>query len=167
MGQNSRQTYGLTASTVNSGLTKGTTSTYTTTASTAGVVNGKWVTPITAQTNTATPTTDAVTGAAFLPLAVNKATVIVFGQTAAGAIQMAQGSIEDTQTGVTTTAGSFIRAPQFPSLPNDFLPLAYLLVRTAPSASAWTPGTSSWTAAGVTASTVQNISTLPDRPQTA
>jgi hypothetical protein len=164
---NQRQIYGLTMSTVSAALVKGTTSTYTTTVTTAGVINGKWVTPITAQTNTATPTTDAVTGLAFPALAVNQATVLVFGQKADGTIQMAQGSIEPTQVGVTTTVGAFIRAPQFPTLPDDFMPLAYLLVRTAPSAASWVAGTGSWTASGVTASTAQNVAVLPDRPQTA
>jgi len=164
---NQRQIYGLTMNLVKSGLTKGTTSTYTTTATTVGCINGKFVTGLMVQTNTATPTTDAVTGAAFLPLSTNKATVLVIGQKADSTIQMAQGSIEDTQTGVTTTAGAFIRAPQFPTLPDDFMPLGYLLVRTAPSASAWTPGTGSWTATGVTASAVAEVAVLPDRPQTS
>lgn len=159
---------GLTIGFNKSGITKGTTSTYTTTATVEGLINGKHVTGLTAQTNTASPTTDAGNGfAAFRALADNQATVLVFGQTAAGAIQLAQGSIEDTEVGVTTTAGAFIKAPQFPSLPDDFLVLGYLLVRTAPDASAWTPGTSSWTATGVTASAVTQCGVLPSRPQTA
>jgi hypothetical protein len=157
----------MTMNLVKSGLTKGTTSTYTTTVTTVGCINGKFVTTLAAQTNTASPTTDAVTGLAFRALTDNQATVLVFGQTAAGAIQLAQGSIEPTQVGVTTTAGDFINAPQFPTLPDDFMPLGYLLVRTAPSASEWTPGTSSWTATGVTASAVVEVTTLPDRPQTS
>jgi len=68
---------------------------------------------------------------------------------------------------VTTTAGAFLSVPQFPTLPDDFCPIGYQLVRTAPSASAFTPGTSSWTATGITCSTIQNVATLPDRPQTA
>ena len=165
MSDNSRRIYGLTQSTVNAVVAKGTTSTYSTTNSTAGVVNGKWVTPITAQTNTATPVLDASTGVAFVAMAINKATVLVIGQTFAGAIQMSQGSVEDTFAGSGSTAGAFNKSPQFPFLPDDFLPLAYLLVRTAPSASAWTAGTSSWTATGITASAVQNVACLPDRPQ--
>jgi hypothetical protein len=97
----------------------------------------------------------------------NKATVLVWGINAAGAIQLAQGSVEPTVTGVTTTVGAFINAPQFPPIPDNFVPIGYQLVRTAPSASAWTAGTSSWTASGVTCSTIQNVSTLPDYPQVA
>ena len=165
MGQNSRQTYGMTISTVNAGVAKGTTSTYSTTAISAGMINSKWVTPLAVQTNTATPTVDAVTGLAFVPVPINNATVLVFGQNAAGVIQMAQGTIDPTQIGVGAVAGGFLRAPQFPTLPDNFMTLAYMLVRVAPSASAFTAGTSSWTATGITASNVQNIGCLTDRPQ--
>lgn len=167
-----QRTSGLTCSFANVVLALGTTSTYTTTNSTACSIGGKWAAVLTAQTNAATPTTDATTGAAFLPLTPNKATVIVFGINAAGAIKMAQGSIVDTAVGVTTTVGDFIMAPQFPALPDDFCPLAYALVRTAPSAATWTPGTSSWTASGVysgangTTTTIP-INSIPDRPQIA
>lgn len=167
MSNDTRRLNGLTMSTIKSGLIKGSTSTYTTTVTTAGMINGKFVTTLAAQTNTATPTTDAATGAAFLPLSTNKATVIVMGQTAAGAIQMAQGSIESTEVGVTTTAGAFINAPQFPSLPDDFMVLGYLVARTAPSASAWTPGSSDWAATGVTCTQFVQCAVLPDRPVTS
>lgn len=149
---------------VNAGFVAGTTSTYTTTASTSSVIRGVWGTALTAQTNTASPTTDANTGLAFRALAVNQATVLVWGTNAAGAIQLVQGTIVPTAPGVTTTVGALINYPQFPVIPDDFCPHAYTVVRTAPSASAWTPGTSSWTASGVSASTFRNVSTLPSRP---
>ena len=152
---------------VNCAMVAGTTSTYTTTVTTAGVINGKFVTTLGVQTNTATPTTDANTGLAFNALQPNQCCALVFGQTAAGAIQLVQGPIIPTNVGVTTTVGSFINDPQFPGLPANFLPLAYTVVRTAPSAAAWTPGTSSWTASGVSASTFQNVAVLPARPQSS
>lgn len=158
---------GLTMGTIKTGLIKGTTSTYTTTVTSAGMINGKYVTGLAAQTNTATPTTDAVTGAAFVALADNQATVLVIGQKADSTIQMAQGSIEATATGVTTTAGAFLNAPQFPTLPDDFMVFGYNIIRTAPSASAWTPGTSSWDATGVTATEFVQCGVLPSRPQTS
>lgn len=158
---------GMTFNHVSAGFVLGTTSTYTTTATTACSIGGKFATGLSAQTNTASPTTDAATGAAFVPLGDNQATVLVWGVNAAGAIQLAQGSIEDTAVGVTTTAGAFLKAPQFPTLPDDFCPIAYGLVRTAPSASAFTAGTSSWTATGITCSTFVNVSVLPARPQTS
>ncbi len=164
---NARRQEGLTMGTIKTGLIKGTGSSYTTTVTSAGMINGKYVTGLTAQTNTATPTTNAATGSAFVALTDNQATVLVIGQTAAGAIQMCQGSIVPTEVGVTTTAGAFINAPQFPNLPDDFMCFGYNLVRTAPSASAWTAGTGEWAATGVTSSEFVQCGVLPDRPQTA
>jgi hypothetical protein len=157
----------VTMNLVSAAMVAGTTSTYTTTVTTAGVINGKFVTTLGAQTNTATPTTDANTAAAFNALAPNQCCALVFGQNAAGTIKLVQGPIIPTNIGVTTTVGTFLRAPQFPDLPDDFMPLAYTVVRTAPSAAAWTPGTSSWTASGVSATTFQNVAMLPARPQIA
>lgn len=156
---------GATRNMVSAAFVLGTTSTYTTTVTTECVIDGVFGTTLAAQTNTASPTTDASTGAAFVALTDNKATVLVWGVTLAGAIALCQGSIEDTEVGVTTTAGAFLKAPQWPTLPDDFCPIAYNLVRTAPSASDFTPGTSSWTATGVTCSTAKNISVLPKRPR--
>lgn len=155
-----------TISHVKTGLTKGTTSTYTTTATSECSINGKWATGLTAQTNTATPTTDSTTSVAFVAQTDNTACAYVFGITAAGAIAVSQGPVTPTEVGVTTTAGAFINRPQFPPLPDDFCPIGYLFVRTAPSASDFTFGTSSWTATGITASAVVEIDgQLPDRPQ--
>ncbi len=161
-----RKHFGQTISVVAAGLTAGTTSTYSTTATTAGAINGQAVTGLAAQTNTAAPTTDAATAAAFLPVGVNKTTVIVYGTKLDSTIQACQGSIENTEVGVTTTVGAFIVPPQFPNLPDNFMPIGYFVVRTAPSAAAWTPGTSSWTASGVTVTSRSIIGARPDRPQT-
>lgn len=159
---------GRTMNLVKSGITKGTTSTYTTLVATKCTIRGKFATDLAIQTNTATPTTDAGNASAvFRKLTDNQATVLVFGVNAAGAIQLAQGTIEPTEVGVTTTAGAFIHPPQFPQLPSDFCPIGYLLVRTAPDAADWTPGTSNWTATGITASAVVEVTELPDRPQTS
>ena len=156
---------GITMNLVSAAFVAGTTSTYTTTVSTNACINGKFTTTLTAQTNTASPTTDATTTVAFVPLVANQATVLVWGTNAAGTIKLAQGSIVPTEVGVTTTAGNFINPPQFPALPDDFVPMAYCLVRTSPTGNAFTAGTTSWTASGITTSTFQNINTLPARPQ--
>ena len=160
-----RKMYGSTINLVNAGLVAGTTSTYTTTATTVCSINGKFATGLTAQTNTATPTTDANTAAAFVAQTDNTACAYVFGVTAAGAIAVAQGPIEATEVGITTTAGAFKSPPQFPTLPDNFCPIGYILVRTAPSAADFTFGTSNWTATGITAATAVNVVVLPDRPQ--
>jgi len=162
-----RRLNGVTMGTIKTGLIKGTTSTYTTTVTSAGMINGKYVTGLAAQTNTATPTTDARTGLAFPALTDNQCTVLVVGQKADSTIQMCQGSIENTDVGVTTVAGAFRLAPQFPALPDDFMVFGYALVRTAPSAADFVAGTSEWTATGITASQFVQCGVLPDRPQTS
>lgn len=145
----------------------GTTSTFTSTVTTNCVINGKFATTLAAQTNAATPTTDATTGLAFKPVPPNSCCSIVFGQNLAGTLLMAQGPIIDTTVGVTTTVGALARDPQWPALPDNFVALAYTIVRTAPSAAPWTPGTGTWTASGVSASTFQNVCQLPNRPQSS
>ena len=157
---------GVTINLSNAGLIAGTTSTYTTGVTTAHVINGNFGTTLAAQTNTASPTTDVNTGAAFVAQAANQASVYVWGVNAAGAIKVAQGSIENTAVGVTTTAGAFITLPQFPTLPDDFCPIGYAVVRTSPTGSAFTMGSTAWAAAGIT-TTFKNVCTLPDRPQSA
>lgn len=161
---NLRRPSALTLSMVNAGIVAGTTSTYSVTTASKGIINGKWVTAVSSGSNVASPTTDVNTGEAFVAINDNEASVFVLGQNAAGTVQVAQGSIEKTQVGVTTTAGDFIQAPQFPMLPDDFMPLAYILIRAAPSASAWTFGSSAFDATGITDAWV-DIACLPDRPQ--
>ena len=80
---------------------------------------------------------------------------------------LAQGSIEATEVGVTTTVGAFIRAPLFPSLPDDFCPIGYQLVRVSPTGAAFTAGTTQWAASGITCGVIKNVATLPGRPQIA
>jgi hypothetical protein len=149
----------------NAAAVAGTGSSFTSTVTTNGIINGKFVTTLAAQTNAASPTTDAGTGLAFNPLLPNQTCALVFGQNAAGALRLIQGGIIPCGIGVTTTPGALINEPQFPTPPNDFLPLAYTIVRTAPSAVPWTPGTGAWAASGVVASTFQNVGYLPARPQ--
>lgn len=150
----------------NAGVAAGTTSTITTTAASNAAIRGLYGTALASGANQVAPTTDAGTLAAFRPLAPNQSTTLVIGVNFAGTLQVLQGTIENTFPGITTTVGDFNVLPQFPALPDDFCPLAYAVVRTAPSATAWTPGTSAWAASGVTA-TFRNVSTLPDRPQAA
>ena len=157
---------GLTFNPLYLGLVAGTTSTYTTTVAGRAVINGKFGASLGAQTNTASPTTDAATGAAFVPVLLNQATVLVWGLNAAGAIKLAQGSIVATNPGVTTTVGDFGQnLPDFPALPDDFAPIGYQLVRVSPTGATFTAGTTQWAASGITCSTIQNVSALPDRPQ--
>ena len=163
----------LTLNHASAGIALGSTSTHTIATTTVVSINGVFATAVSNAATQASPTTDWATGLAFRPLSPNKCTVIVIGQNLAGAIKMCQGSIVDTYPGVTTTKGDFKEFPQFPALPDDFCPLSYALIRTAPSAAVWTPCTSSWTASGVfsgnngTTTTTQVNGTLPERPMSA
>ena len=161
------QPVGLTINTTNAGFVAGTTSTYTTAATTAFTINGKFGTTLATQTNTASPTLDANTGVAFPAITANNCACLVWGTTLAGVIAVCQGPIVATAAGVTTTVGAFIAAPQFPALPEDFCPMAYQIVRVSPTGSSFTMGVTSWTASGITCTTMKNIATLPDRPQIA
>lgn len=142
------------------GLTAGTTTTYTTANATNYSILGKMYT-VAAQTNTATPTTDAVTGAAFTAQAINTGCVYVFGFNAAGSLVVAQGATETIDSGLL-----FERPPAMPSIPADFCPFAYAVIKVASTGAAWTFGSSNWTATGVT-DVYQDVNTLPDRPQIA
>jgi len=161
------QPTGLTINISNAGFVAGTTSTYTTTVTTAFAINGKFGTTLAAQTNTASPTLDANTGVAFPAILANNCACLVWGTTLAGAIAVCQGPSVATAAGVTTTVGAFIAAPQFPGLPENFCPMAYQIVRVSPTGATFTMGSTSWTASGITCTTIRNISTLPDRPQIA
>ena len=159
---------GININLVSPAFVLGTTSTLTTTVTTAGLINGKFVTTVGALTNSASPTTDGLTAAAFPAVLANQATVIVVGQNTAGTVKMIQGSIVPTAVGVTTTVGAFLGAvPQFPDLPDDFIPWAYFLVRVSPTGATFTAGTTSWTASGITCGTTANVGVLPTRPQIA
>jgi hypothetical protein len=91
--------------------------------------------------------------------------VFVFGINAAGAIKVAQGSVEDTEVGITTTAGAFKNAPRSRTCRTTSARSATRW-SAPPSAPAGTFGSSSWTATGITTAFV-NVNVLPDRPQIA
>ena len=148
---------GGTLSTANTSLIAGTTSTYTTGAASVCIIDGKFGTALAAQTNTASPTVDATTGAAFVALADDDACVLVFGVNAAGAIKVSQGKSTTIEAGTTT----LVTAPSFPSIPDDFCPIGYAIIKN-DSGSAFTTGTTAWSAID---STFVDIGMMPDRPQ--
>lgn len=151
---------GATFSTTKAGLSAGTTTTYSTTAAVAGNINGKCITALAAQTNAATPTTDIVTGAAFVGVAASKGSVFVYGVNLAGTVKVCQGDVVDLDG-----SGAFINAPDFPSLPADFCPFGYELIQCASTASTWTFGSSNQSGAtGVTYTRV-DVNFLPATPQ--
>ena len=109
----------VTENCLNAGIAFGTTTTTNVaTAATGAVIGGKFTATLSSSATTATPTTDAVTGATFVTIPVNYCAALVFGVNAAGSLVAAQGPLMPTLAGLTTTAGGFIQAPQFPALPS-------------------------------------------------
>ena len=163
---NFNQLNGINLNLTNALVTLPSTNVVSTGATSNGLIGGKFATAVTAVTTQAPLAADVATGLAPTPLLNNQATVIVFGilGTGVGGIRTAQGSIVNTEVGVGNVAGNFISAPQFPVMPDNFLPLAYALVRSAPSAASWQGNSGNWAATGITTSAVVNLGQLPDRP---
>ncbi len=104
-------------------LAAGTTTTVSTTNAITGYVNNVAYNAA-ALSNTATPTTDLNTGAAFVPISANQGTVYVLGINSAGALRAVQGGVQALDS-----AGNFILAPQVPTIPDGFLPFGRITVR--------------------------------------
>ena len=140
----------------------GTTSTVTTSNATDFIINGKFGTQLDALTNQATPTTDHLTGLAFPALAINEGCAIVLGTTTAGGttVVAVQGDIKDLDA----TGGEFLIAPPFSAIPDTMCPFAYIIIQNGSTGSAWTFGTTSFGATGITDVFV-DIGIMPDRPQ--
>ncbi len=158
---NSLQNTPLTMATTKAGLAVGTTTTMTTANTSLFSIKGKAYSAAGAS-NAATPTTDAVTGAAFLPIAVNKAGVFVICLDSAGALKVVQGQIVDY-----SDAGVFANAPQFPGIPDTLCPIGYELVKVISTGSTWTFGSSNQAAQTGITKVLVDVMTLPDRPQTS
>lgn len=109
----------------------------------------------------ATPTTDAVTGAAFVPLAASRACIVVLCLDSSGNIKAVQGP-----TVVLDAAGVYQSAAEFPEIPTTLCPFAFIKCKNGSTGSAWTFGTSNWNATGMTATPV-SIGMIPDRPVTS
>lgn len=159
----------MTFNPTNGGCVAGSTNTWTNAAAITPCIAGKYgVTMAIQSAQSVTPTTDANTGVAFPAIMPNTTAAVVFGVNAAGTLVAVQGVAIPTETGVTTTVGAFIDAPQFPAIPDNFCPCAYTIVRVAPSGtSGFTLGTTQWAASSMSCTTFQNIAVLPARPQIA
>ena len=153
----------LTMCTMKATLAAGTTSTLSSTGTVYFSIKGKAYSHA-ALSNTATPTTDATTAAAFVPITTNNGAVIVIGFNAAGTLIASQGPLQALDT-----SGLFMIAPQFPSLPDTFCPIGYEVIKAGSTASAsgWVFGTNNQASVtGITYSLI-DVMTLPDRPQIA
>lgn len=123
-----------------------------------------------AGTNQATPTTDYLTGAAFLPIAANKASVFVVCLNSSGAIKVVQGSIVSLDGAADGNDATYLNGPPaFPAtIPADVCPIGYILTRCgASTVASWTFGTSNLATITYVKHTLVNCFVLPSRPQIA
>lgn len=149
-----------TQTTSKAGLAAGTTTTFTTANTTQYAIKGKAYAKA-GVTNSATPTTDATTGAAFAPVTANNGSVFVFSWDASGNVKVSQGQVQALDS-----AGNFIVAPQFPAIPDTLCPFGYLVFKGGSTlASAWTFGSSNLSSVTGATYTFVDIQSLPDRPQ--
>lgn len=155
----------------------GAVATFTTTGATLYGIKGKAFST-NAAAGAATGTTDAVTGATFVPIPAGVAasganpgaaygSVFVFcydgsSTTAATAIKIVQGQVQ----ALDPVTGLFVIAPQFPAIPDGLCPFGYAVVKGATNSAAFAFGTSLWNATGITVTAVDVIG-LPPRPQVA
>ncbi len=155
------QFYPVTMSFMKATVAAGTTSTLSSTGTVYFSIRGKAYSHA-ALSNTATPTTDAVTGIAFVPIVTNFGALIVIGFNAAGTLVAAQGAVQALDA-----TGAFITSPQFPILPDNFCPIAYEIIKAGSTASAsgWIFGTSNQASVTGITYTIVDINTIPDRPQ--
>ena len=165
------QTSPATMCTVKATAAAGTTTTFSTTGATLYCIKGKAFST-SAAANAATPTTDAATGVAFVPVPANNGCTFVLcydgtSATAATAIKVVQGPLnllDGTASGATALFS--IHGPQFPGIPDTLCPFAYLITKVGASGAAWTFGASNL--AGPPANvlhTFVDLMTLPGRPQ--
>ncbi len=159
-------------------LAAGTTTTLSNTGTTTYAIMGKAYSRA-AMANVATPTTDAATGLAFVPIPIPGTTaglpggipagapgygcIYIVGFNAAGALRVVQGDIAALDA-----SGNFVQAPGIPGLPNDFCPIGYMIVKLGSTAVAtWTFGTNN--NSGVTGVTYVfgELVSLPGRPLTS
>lgn len=158
---------GLTMCLADASVAAGSTTTISTTGSTHYLIGGKAYIK-TAITNGATPTTDVNTSAAFTAIQPGEGGVFVIGLNANGDVKVAQGEIVDLTPATDGANASFVTAPDFPALPEDFCPTAYLLTKVGSGGSAWTFGSSNLDGppSNVLHSFV-SVGALPSRPQTS
>lgn len=149
---------GLTAALSNAALT-GLSGAATTHSYSAFLISYRGIlTTIAANSGVATPTTDAVTGAAFLPLTASKGCVFLWQVTPAEVDNVTQGKIVDLDA-----QGNFTwTLPSWPPIADGTVAYAYAVIKASAAASTWTFGSSNWNATGISI-VVKNISTLPSR----
>jgi hypothetical protein len=149
------------------GLSAGTTSTISTANIIHYFINSDGKTKA-AVTNQATPTTDIVTGLAFVAVtptaSVGKACAYTLGLDASGNIVAAQGNIVDWDGATTAPSYGFgNQVPKAPNLSATYAPFGVILVRNAAGSSAFTFGTTSFAQSGLS-NVFHSVGFIPARP---
>jgi hypothetical protein len=161
------------------GLAAGTTTTLTLGAVGPYCIEGKAYTQA-AVANVQPSIIDLVTGVTLVGINPGYGAVIIVGATSSesATLRMCQGKQIAIDADTTDyTPGAFINPPQFPTTPDDFCPMGYILVRVATdytSGSSYIFGSSNTTATGAQAAadtahanTFVSVMDMPDRPQTS
>ena len=142
------------------GLAAGTTTTITIANTIDFSIKGKAYQKA-AASNAATPTTDRQTGAAFTALAASRACIFAVCLDSDGTIRVYQGPI------VTLDASdNYSVAPEPPGIKDTDCPIGAIVAKNISTGSAWTFGSSNWTATGMS-DTFVDLATMPDRPFTS
>ena len=149
---------GINLATVSGALIAGTTSTYTTSVAVDYLLDGRLY-QFATKTNQATPTTDINTGAAFVAVQPDEGCIFSFCANSSLAVAVAQGPIEK----VDGDTDEFKISPSFPPIPDTHTIFGYVIIKSDGTASAWTMGSSSWAATGIT-DTFVNAGLTPSRP---
>lgn len=151
----------ITMSLVKATLAAGTTSTLSNTGTVNYAIRGKAFTRA-ALANSATPTTDAATTLAFVPVPANFGSVYIVGFNAATTLLCCQGQVVPLNS-----TGAFIQAPNFGGAPLDFCPIGYVIIKagsTASSAPGWRFGTDNMSAVTGITYTFGDLISWTDRP---
>lgn len=144
------------------GMAAGTTTTTTVTTATNYSIRGRMYT-LAAGSNGATPTTDAVTGAAFLPLIAGKSCIFVYCADTAGALNIVQGPLVN---GADVTGK--LAAVHFPVIPVNLTAVGYLYAQAGSTlVSTWTLGVNNMSGVTGMTYTIRDLATVPAQPITA
>lgn len=104
-----------------------------------------------AGTAVASPTSDFITGKAFLPVGAGQSSVFVVGFNAAGDLQVSQGTVGSSPL-------------HFPNCPDTFCPIGYVKVSVATGSANWVFGTNNNSGVAGTTYEFVSLGTLPARP---
>jgi len=155
----------MTFATTIAGLAAGTTTTITIANDVQYCIKGPGYKK-SAVSNTATPTTDATTGSAFVAVPASTGCAFVVGLDSTGAVKVSQGplyTLSGEASGANTT--TLLGAMQLPIVPDTVCPIGYIVVEVGASGSSWTFGSSNLAGPPSNVNIAYtDVFTLPGRP---